>query len=184
MKGISIVICALLMASPVLAQTAQDRREFMQLYPDVQVLVTTWFNQACDVEELQELATHLRELGAVLAPVFWEAYRVGPSGAEVSELQRHSRERYADRQNHLREVGERLFDKDQLQEFLNTTEQQYVQRETGQYVSRYKAAALAGVGLVGNISPDLESIAKDQDSPVQSAAQEAMKTIAARDKRR
>lgn len=176
--------CALLIAGPVLAQTAQERREFMKLHPDVQMLVTTWFNQDCSVKERQEITTHLRGLGAVLEPVFWEAYRLGPPEAEVRELQAQFRTRYVDRQRYLEEVGERLFDKEQLQELLKTTEHQYVQRETGQYFSRYKAAALAGIGVVGRISPDLETIAKDTDSPVQGAAQEAMKAIAEINQRR
>jgi hypothetical protein len=184
MRGVSIVASVLLIAGPVLAQTAQERREFMNLQPDVQMLVTTWFNQDCSVKEQQEITTRLRGLGARLEPVFWEAYRLGPAEAEVRELQALFRTRYVDRQHYLEEVGERLFDKEQLLELLKTTEQQYVQRETGQYVSRYKAAAIAGVGVVGRISPELESIAKDADSPVQGAAQEALKAIAERNQRR
>lgn len=178
MKGISIVACTLLIAGSVLAQTTQERREFMKLHSDVQGLVTIWLNQSCGVKEQQRIATQLGELGVVLEPVFWEAYRLGPAEAEVRELQAQFRTRYVDRQRYLEVVGERLFDKEQLQELLKTTEQQYVQRETGQYVSRYKAAALAGIGVVGRISPELETIAKDTDSPVQGAAQEAIKAIA------
>lgn len=177
MKGISIVACALLIAGPVLAQTVKERREFMTLHPDVQVLVTTWLNQSCSVKEQQRIAIQLGELGVVLEPVFWEAYRLGPAEAEVRELQTQFRTRYVDRQRYLEEVGERLFDKEQLQELLKTTEQQYVQRETAQYFSRYKAAALAGIGVVGRMSPELETIAKDTDSPVRGAAQEAIKAI-------
>ncbi|MBH0200275.1 MAG: hypothetical protein HP497_12785 [Nitrospira sp.] len=184
MKGISIVACALLIAGPVLAQTAQERREFMKLRPDVQMLVTIWLNQSCSVKEQQKIATQLGELGVVLEPVFWEAYRLGPAETEVRELQVEFRMRYVDRQRYLQEVGERLFDKEQLQELLKTTEQQYVQRETGQYFSRYKAAALAGIGVVGRISSELETIAKDMDSPVQGAAQEAIKAIAESQQRR
>jgi hypothetical protein len=184
MRGISIVACALLMAGPVLAQTAQERREFMTLHSDVQMLVTTWLNQSCSVKEQQRIAIQLGKLGARLEPVFWEAYRLGPAEAEVRELQVQFRTRYMDRQRYLEEVGERLFDKEQLLGLLKTTEQQYVQRETGQYVSRYKAAAIAGVGVVGRISSELESIAKDADNPVQGAAQEALKAIAERNQRR
>lgn len=184
MRPTVMVVIAILCATSVFAQTGNERVELTKLNPDAREFVNTWLNQNCGVEEQQRIEGRIKGLGPVLEPVFWEAYRLGPPEETIKELQAHFRKQYGERQDHLKEFGDRLFGKDQVQELLNITEEQYVQREIQQYLARYRTAALNGLGMVGTHTAELEPIARDAENPAQGAAQEAIKAIGERSKTR
>lgn len=144
---------------------------------DAQSVVSTWLNQDCGVAELRGLQDRLQQIGLILEPVFWEAYRLGPTELELKGFLKQARQGYQDRQTHLREFGERLFSKEEVTELLGITEEQYVQRQIGDYVNRYKTAALAGLGAISSKTSDLQPIAEDEKDPAQGAAREAIQSI-------
>lgn len=119
----------------------------------------------------------------MLEPVFWEAYRLGPTEVERKTFFEQTRQQYQERQTHLRTFGERLFGKEEATQLQNTTEEQYIQRRIGDYVNRYRTAALAGLGVVGTETSDLQPIAEDDKNPAQGAAKEALQSIDRRMKR-
>jgi hypothetical protein len=144
---------------------------------DAQSVVSTWLNQDCGVEELRGLLDRLQQIGLILEPVFWEAYRLGPTEVERKDFLEQARQGYQDRQTHLKEFGERLFSKEEVAELLGITQEQYVQRRGGDYVNRYKTAALAGLGAVATKTSELQPIAEDEKDPAQGAAAEAIRSI-------
>lgn len=184
MKPAVMVVIGLVCVTPVFAQKVNERVELRKLNPDAQEFVYTWLNQNCGVEEQQRIEGRIKVLGPVLEPVFWEAYRLGPPEETIKELQGHFRKQYGERQDHLKEFGDRLVGKDQVKELLSITEEQYVERETQQFLARYRTAALSGLGMVGTHTADLEPIARDVENPSQGAAQEAIKAIGERSKTR
>ena len=182
MRRILMVLIALVCVPPVLAQMMNERVELMKLNSQARQFVSTWLNQNCGAEEQQRIEGRIKGLGPVLEPVFWEAYRLGPPEDTIKELQAHFRKQYGERQDHLKEFGDRLFEKEQIRNLLNITEEEYVQRETQQYLARYRTAALSGLGMVGTQTSELAPIARDVDNPAQGAAQEAIKAIGERSK--
>lgn len=171
------MLLVLSMSTVAWAETSSNRQELTKLPMDAQSVVSTWLNQDCGVAELRGLQDRLRQIGLILEPVFWEAYRLGPTELERRAILEQARQGYQDRQIHLREFGERLFSKDEVAELLGITQDQYVQRQVGDYVNRYKTAALAGLGEVATQTSELQPIAEDEKDPAQVAAMEAIRFI-------
>jgi hypothetical protein len=183
MKPLLRALMFLSIATFAWAQPAADRRELVKLPADAQSVVNTWLHQDCGIDELRRLHDRLQQLGLALEPVFWEAYRLGPTEAERTTLLEQSRQRYQERQSYLRESGERLFGKEEATRLQATPEAQYVQRRVEDYVNRYRTAALAGLGVVGTNTSELKSIAQDDGNPAQGAAKEALQSIERRQRR-
>jgi hypothetical protein len=183
MKPFFRILICLSISTAALAQSPSDRPELMRLPPDAQSVVTTWLNQECGVEELKGLQNRLQQIGLILEPVLWEAYRLGPTDLDRNTFLDQTRQRYRERQAHLEAFGERLFGKDEATQLQQTPEEQFVQRHIDDYVNRYRTAALAGIGVVGTKTSDLQAIAEDAKNPAQGAAKEALRSIEQRTKR-
>jgi hypothetical protein len=167
----------LMIATGAWAQVPSDRMELLKLPVDAQSVVTTWLHQDCGVDELHGLQDRLQQLSLPLEPVFWEAYRLGPTEVERKTFLEETRHRYQERQSHLEKFGERLFGSEDATQLQNTSEEQYVQRRVDDYVNRYRTAALAGLGVVGTKTSPLKPIAGDDQNPAQEAAKEALQSI-------
>jgi len=163
----------------------QERPEFSKLKPEAQVLVLGWLNGNCGADEQGKFEQQLKDLGAVLEPVFWEAYRLGPTRQELRSDTAAAVKRYADRQSWLRQFGEAQMGRQETERQLAIPEKQYVDREVRQYVERYKTAALAGLGLIGTRQSEAElaRIADDKNNRAQTAAKESLKSIRQRNRR-
>jgi hypothetical protein len=183
MKPLLWTLVFLSLSTIAWAQSASDRRELMKLPTDAQSMVATWLNQDCGIDEIRGLQDRLLQLGLPLEPVFWEAYRLGPTEVERKAFLEQTRQRYQERQRHLRTFGERLFGKEEAIQLENMPEEQYIGRRVGDYVNRYRTAALAGLGAVGIKTSDLQPIAEDDSNPAQGAAKEAMRSIQRRTNR-
>jgi hypothetical protein len=183
MKPLLRALVFLSIATFAWAQPPSDRRELMKLPVDAQSVVVTWLHQDCGVDELRGLQNRLQQLGLALEPVFWEAYRLGPTEVERKTFLEQARQRYQERQSYLSAFGERLFGKEEATRLQATQEEQYIQRGVSDYVNRYRTAALAGLGVVGTKTSDLQSIAEDDKNPAQGAAKEALQSIERRLKR-
>ncbi|WP_156830518.1 hypothetical protein [Methylobacter marinus] len=174
-----MIILLLLVSTCAGAQTLSERPEFSKLRPEVQTLVQTWLNKNCGAAERSMFEKKLTEVGIALEPVFWEAFRLGPTKQELKNLSAAIVKRYEDRQNWLQQFGNTQMGKEEATRQLAISEKQYADREMIQYTQRYKTSALAGLGLIGTqqSEADLNRIADDNSNPAQTAAQEALRAI-------
>ena len=179
MTRLIIIALVLLTSSWAGAETLSERPAFATLKPEAQVLVQTWLNKNCGAAEQRVFEQQLLEFGSVVEPVFWEAFRLGPTEQEVRTLSAAIAKRYVDRQSWLRQFGDAQMGKDETARQLAIPERQYADREITQFTERYKTAALAGLGLIGTqqSEAELKRIADDGTHPAQLAAQEAVKGI-------
>ena len=113
----------------------------------------------------------------MVEPVFWEAFRLGPTEQEVNTLSAAVAKRYAERQSWLRQFGDAQMGMEETVRQLAISERQYADREITQFTERYKTAALAGLGLIGTqqSEAELKRMADDGTHPAQTSAQEALK---------
>lgn len=178
-RRIMIIALLLLISTRVETQSLSERPAFSKLMPEVQTLVQTWLNKNCGAAEQREFERKLIKIGVVLEPVFWEAYRLGPTEQELKAISAPVAKRYEDRQNWLRQFGDAQMGKEETARQLAIPEKKYTDREVTQYTERYKTAALAGLGLIGTQQSEAEltRIADDGKNPAQTSAQEALKAI-------
>ena len=177
MTRLLTIALVLLASSWAGAETLSERPAFAKLKPEAQALVQTWLNKNCGAAEQRVFENQLLEVGSVVEPVFWEAFRLGPTEQEVRTLSAAIAKRYDDRQSWLRQFGDAQMGKDETARQLAIPERQYADREITQFTERYKTAALAGLGLIGTqqSEAELKRIADDGTHPAQIAAQEALK---------
>lgn len=179
MTRLLTIALVLLASSWVGAQTLSERPAFAKLRPEAQVLVQTWLNKNCGAAEQRAFEHKLIEVGSVVEPVFWEAFRLGPTEQELKTLSAAVAKRYDERQSWLRQFADAQMGKEETARQLAIPERQYGDREITQYTERYKTAALAGLGLIGTqqFESELKRIANDDTNPAQTSAQEALKGI-------
>lgn len=179
MKRRTLITLILLASTSVGAQTPLERPAFSRLGPEAQALVQTWLNKNCGAAEQGAFEKKLIEIGVVLEPVFWEAFRLGPTEQELKSTSAAVATRYGDRQRWLGQFGDAQMGKEETARQRAIPEQQYADREVTQYMERYKSSALAGLGLIGTQQSEVElkCIAEDDRNPEQTAAQEALKAI-------
>ena len=179
MTRLIIIALVLLTSSWAGAEPLSERPALSKLKPEAQVLVQTWLNKNCGAAEQRVFENQLLEIGSVVEPAFWEAFRLGPTEQEVKTLSDAVAKRYADRQSWLRQFGDAQMGKEETARQLAISERQYADREITQYTERYKTTAVAGLGLIGTqqSEAELKRIADDGTNPAQLAAQEAVKGI-------
>lgn len=177
MKRFIIISLVLLTSSWAGAEPLSERPALAKLRPEAQVLVQTWLNTNCGAAEQRVFENQLIAIGSVVEPVFWEAFRLGPTEQEMKPLSAAIANRYNDRQSWLRQFGDTQMGKEETARQLAIPERQYADREITQFTERYKTAALAGLGLIGTqqSEAELKRIADDGTHPAQTSAQEALK---------
>lgn len=179
MRRLLTIALVLLASSWASAETLSERPALAKLRPEAQVLVQTWLNKNCGAAEQRVFEKQLIAIGSVVEPVFWEAFRLGPTEQEVNTLSAAVAKRYEDRQSWLRQFGDAQMGKEETARQLAISERQYADREITQFTERYKTAALAGLGLIGTqqSEAELKRMAEDGTHPAQTSAQEALKGI-------
>ena len=177
MTRLLTIALVLLASSWAGAETLSERLAFAKLRPEAQVLVQTWLNKNCGAAEQRVFEHQLFEVGSVVEPVFWEAFRLGPTEQELNTLSAAVAKRYDERQSWLRQFGDAQMGKEETARQLAIPDRQYADREITQYTERYKTTALAGLGLIGTqqSEAELKRMANDGNNPAQTAAQEALK---------
>ena len=177
MTRLLTIALVLLASSWAGAETLSERLAFAKLRPEAQVLVQTWLNKNCGAAEQRVFEHQLLAVGSVVDPVFWEAFRLGPTEQELKTLSAAVAKRYAERQSWLRQFGDAQMGKEETARQLAIPDRQYADREITQYTERYKTTALAGLGLIGTRQSEAEltRMANDGNNPAQTAAQEALK---------
>ena len=182
--AISAVVTVALFASASIApaQTPEDRPAFAGLSKDDQMLVLSWLNRDCGADDRLVLEGELKRVGTKLEPVFWEAYRLGPSARSLELDRANFQKRYKERQAWLAKEGLRLFGEQETERLMQVSVEQYTQKETANIVVGYKTTAVLALGLVGTQKSliELERIAKEPDNPVSTAAQQAIAAMKVR----
>jgi hypothetical protein len=178
----SVTVALFAFASFAPAQSTQARPAFASLSKDAQMLVLSWLNRDCGADDKLVLEDRLKAIDAKLEPVFWEAYRLGPSASSLELDRAHIQKRYKERQAWLAEQGRQLFGKQETERLMTVSLEQYTQKETANIVVGYKTTAILGLGLVGTQGSliELEHITKDPDNPAAIAAQQAIAAMKAR----
>jgi hypothetical protein len=161
------------------AQVLTARPQLQALPLEVRELVLTWLWRDCGASQQRTLEERLAAIGSRLEPVFWEAYRLGPPPEALEGDRAAFAERYGERQKWLRQSGEELFGKEEVERLLKVTRSQYVQRELDNAITGYRTAAVAGLGLVGtqDSRDELARIAENPDDPAHVAAKEAINSL-------
>jgi hypothetical protein len=164
------------------AQTMETRPIFAGLSKDDQMVVLSWLNRDCGADDKLILEDKLKRIGVKLEPVFWEAYRLGPSARSLELDRANFQKRYKERQAWLAKEGHRLFGEQRTKRLMQVSVEQYTQEETANIIVGYKTAAILGLGLVGTQESimELERIAKDPNNPASIAAQQAIDAVNAR----
>ncbi len=182
----SLVVAVVLitMAGFAPAQAPEARPALASLAEDAQRLVLGWLNRDCGADDKRVLEEQLEAIGARLEPVFWEAYRLGPSAENLESDRENFRQRYQERQAWLADEGRRLFGDQEADRLMKVPVEQYAQRETENMVAGYKTAAVLGLGLAGTQGslPELERLAEDPENPTSVAARQAIAAIKARNR--
>ena len=180
--GIALALIQFTFALSASAQLSENRPALASLPKNAQVLVLDWLNRDCGAEEKLVLDRRLQAIEADLEPVFWEAYRLGPSPASLERDRTAIGRRYETRQAWLAKSGRELFGTQDTSRLLETPKQRYVAREMDNLIVGYKTAAILGLGLVGTRTslPDLSRIADDTASPAAVAAKQTITSIESR----
>jgi hypothetical protein len=176
-----VVFLACFVSGFAQAQALAERPEFNALKPDERILVDTWLKKNCGAAEKGAFENRLLAIGARLEPVFWEAYRLGPTDVDLKAADGEYARRFADRQKWLRQFGEQQMGKEETERQLAVSESDYAQRERARFARGYRSAALAGLGLTGTEKSrqELRRIADDAREPLQISAREALKSLSA-----
>ena len=167
----TLLIAIMLTLTPVISVTAQTA--------DTNTVVETWLLKSCDAGEEEQIKNEIVNQGISLEPTFLEAYNSGPDQELINEVEASAAKSY-DRREAMLEQGDTfgLPEKD-LEALKSISREDYIAMEKEAFVMRYKSQALSGLGLVGEQQSYelLKGISEDPDSPMQTTAQQALKTI-------
>lgn len=177
-----VTVALFAFASFALGQIPDARPAFASLAKDAQMLVLSWLNRDCGADDKLVLEDRLKAIGAKLEPVFWEAYRLGPTASSLELDRANIQKRYKERQAWLAQDGRQLFGAQETERLMKVSVEQYTRKETANIVVGYKTTAILGLGLVGTQGSliELERIAKDPDMPAAIAARQAIAAMKAR----
>jgi len=172
----------LLLASLFLAMglaSAADRPAFSSLERVHKDLLTRWLRQDCGVGiERKKLVAQMISAGPVLEKALWEAYDLGPTLKEREEFQSTLGDRWLLRYRWLMVRGKEAIGSERTQELLAESEEQFRINEDVNQLTRWRDAAVSGLGLVCTERSvvRLQAMAKDPKSASSIAALTALKT--------
>jgi hypothetical protein len=177
MKRLNYLLMGAVLAS--CAAMRVGRPQFEGLSEIDRQLVLKWLHLDCGAEQMLTLESQLKAAGARLEPVFWEAYRLGPTTEELAVDRAAISKRFDSRQEYLRTSGTELMTEEDVQQLLSTPRAEYVDAELQRTVVGYQTAAITALAVIGTNEsiPELERIAEDDRNPAQTAAREALKRL-------
>src|SRR5215470_3021686 len=153
----------------------------LQISEEARALGTRWLFSNCDTGEGRSLGSKLGQFKVELEPFFLAALQQGPDESQLAEQQRASEARYQQRQEVLKSNRQLPLSEEDRRAAQAVSREQYLAQEKEDFVQRYKSQAVAGLGIVGGpkAKAALEILGKDEKSPLQGSAQQALKTMAA-----
>jgi hypothetical protein len=175
MRSLRLTFVLTLTAASGWASAGEERPALQALPAGAQQLVTTWLALDCGAPNplTEEMA---RGRGALEASL-WEAYELGPGASERAALQASLVQAWAARRAWIQRDGPRSLGVEAAGQLAAVTEEDYRSSQVRRLETRYRDAALAGLGLActERSRPRLESIASDDTNPSQQAAREALR---------
>ncbi len=150
--------------------------EFARLDAATQALVTSWLAEDCEAGERFHRLTEITLAGARLAPVFHEAFTLGPPPQRLEESRATAKAAFEQRQAWLRTDGEKLFGKEEAQHLLAETLENYAERQVGSIDRGWRERALIALARVGDETA-LSEVKKLAASPNDSFAATAKRAL-------
>lgn len=151
-------------------------RAFAQLPPEAQSAGDTWLMKACDLGETDQLSPILRKFKPQFELFFLNALDSGPAPQLLKQNETAASKIFDLRQAALK-TGKGLgLSEADLQAMRMITREQYLAHEKENFVISYKSRAVGGLGVVAGEKGKavLRALAADQNSPLQSSAQQAL----------
>jgi hypothetical protein len=145
-------------------------------------VVRDWLLADCRVGETDTPVSDLKKLqaqGVDLEAVFLQALQEGPDAALRVDVRRAAAERYEWRREMLKQGSRLGLSEADLRDARSVTQKQFIDRAEEKLVLRYKARAVAGLGIVGGERAQayLKKTAADENSPLQMHAQTALRRV-------
>ena len=170
---------SLLVAFALGASSCRAPRAPQPLPEEARTAGTTWLVISCGLGERNQLEAILVRYKAELEPFFLEALDKGPDPKLAAGVQQAASTRFELRQEALKTgKGLGLSDAD-LQAAREVTREQYLAQEHEDFILRYRSQAVAALGIVDGAKgrAALEALARDQNSPLNGSAQEALRHL-------
>lgn len=163
----------------VIAWLAALPAQSQQLPLETRELVTTWLMSNCGLGTEPALEDRLRELGEVLEPAFLQALTLGPNERLLAEAEQSAAERFQQRQALLQEDVDVGLSEEALDSARRVDRDDFVERQTADFIARYRSQAVAGLGIVDGPRARrvLEELAADDTSQLQDAARQALEQL-------
>jgi hypothetical protein len=149
------------------------------LTDEARAVAVKWLLSNCETGEGNRLRDSLQRFKAELEPFFLQALHQGPDEKQLSDVQRASDAQYQQRQEVLKS-GKLPLKEEDRRAAQAVTRDQYVAEAKEDFVNRYKSQAVAGLGIVGGpkAKAELQSLSRDEKSPLRTSALEALKSMA------
>jgi hypothetical protein len=145
------------------------------LTEEVRVVALRWLLNDCGLSS--SVAEDLRKIANPALEAFLiEALKQGPDAAQSAELEKAASQRYEQRTQTLQRGEVRGLSREDIEQALKVSRQDFLAREINDFVVRYKSQAVAGLGIIGSAKArtELQRLAGDEKSPLQTSAQEAL----------
>jgi hypothetical protein len=157
------------------------RARAQQMTEAVRATAMTWLLNNCALGEEDRLERAVRDNAAVIEPFFLEVLAKGPDPKLVAEVEATANERYSQREAMLKGDAAKAagLTDEQRRLLTETTRAEFVDLEKRNFVLRFQAQAVAGLGLTGGPEGKkaLERLAKDEASPFHQTATLAMEKL-------
>ncbi len=114
--------------------------------PTRQAVLETWLTKSCGVGEKRDLEAAMRRFGDEVTPDFISAFENGPTPDERATVEAYERAALVQMKGNLERLGLAERDKWMVRDRVESV---HVQEGVERYVRNYKAAALAGLGVIG-----------------------------------
>ncbi len=140
------------------------------------LLVVSWLAEDCEAGERFRRLTEITLAGVRLAPVFQEAFTLGPPPRRLDESRANAKTAYEQRQAWLRSDGEKLFGAEETQRLLAETPESYTERQVETVDRGWRERALIALGRLGDDKTlsDLKKMAADANDSYAATAKRAL----------
>ena len=145
------------------------------LTDEARAIASRWLLSACDLGG--SAAQELRRIASPALEVFLlEALIRGPDFAQSAELEQAASRRFEQRMQTLQRGEVRGLSREDIEQALKVSKQDFLAQEKNDFALRYKSQAVAGLGVIRSVKarPELQRLASDPKSPLQTSAKEAL----------
>ena len=145
------------------------------LSEEVRATATHWLLNDCGLQ-----STLRAQLQAAKSPAletfFLDALQNGPDASQIADFEKEANRRYDQRQQALKRPEGLGLSPQDIMEARKLSREDFLTQEKKDFDLRYRSQAVAGLGLTGGnkATSELQRIAKDPKSPLQTSARAAL----------